>query len=60
MKPLLRQLPELAGVVLLIAATVYWSTTGRESLLVMVSAVMLIALGALAAPAGHDFDKDIR
>lgn len=58
MKPTLSQLPDLFGAFLLVAAAVFWMVTGRESLLVMISAVTLIAVGAMAAPAGHTFDED--
>lgn len=43
-------LPEIAGLALLIGATVFWAATGRQSVMVMMSALTLIALGAVRHP----------
>lgn len=57
-RPSLKQLPEFAGALLLVLAGGFWMITGRESVLVMMSAVMLIAVGALSAPTGHHLHED--
>lgn len=52
MRRLVTHLPEIAGLALLIGAALFWAATGRESLMVMMSALTLIALGAVRHPAG--------
>lgn len=50
----LQHLPEFAGVALIIVAVLYWMVSGRQSVVVMMSAVALIAVGIIGTPPGRN------